>query len=90
MGAGLPLLCGWSKNDYQPETYLLDFTENISETDIEEYCLENDLDNNDSISDLITLEKYNHFRDDDLENILDELKINSIYDNITLVTINPD
>lgn len=82
MGAGLPLLCGWSENDYQPETYLLDFTENISETDIEEYCLENDLDNNDSIRDLIALEKYNHFRDDDLKNILDELKINSIYDNI--------
>ena len=80
MGAGLPLLCGWSENDYQPKTYLLDFTENISETYIEEYCLENDLDNNDSIRDLIALEKYNHFRDDDLKNILDELKINSIYE----------
>lgn len=81
MGAGLPLLRGWSENDYQPETYLLDFTENISESDIEEYCLENDLDNNDSIRDLIASEKYEHFRDDDLTNILDELKINSILSN---------
>lgn len=82
MGAGLPLLCGWSENDYQPETYLLDFTENISESTIDEFCLENDLDNNDSIRDLIALEKYHNFRDTDLKNILDELKLFSIIDNI--------